>query len=125
MRQLILFVLIFCLANALFAQDYSTYEIWKIDYEEAKTEYGTATVLSSAGLIVSITGFIVTVQGERLLGNIIGLGGLGIGLAGFTKARKSKTRLEMLKAIGYKRGYLSASIQPEYKGASISISLSF
>jgi len=130
MRQLIIFLVLLGLVSGLFAQNY-TYDQWLREYEKAESELRAGKTIQTVGILGSLVGLIpiaVNFANKKKTSPVymgICLGGLGLSGIGFVINEKASKKIHNLKVLGHEKGYLSVSFQPEYKGASISIRLSF
>jgi len=130
MKRLVIFLFVFSLVSGLVAQNY-TYDKWLREYEKAESELKAGKAIQTIGLVGSLLGLVPIAvnfanrEKTRPLYMGIFLGGLGLSGIGYGVKEKASKKIHNLKVIGHEKGYLSASIQPEYKGASLSIRILF
>lgn len=129
MKRLILMVVLLSLASGLYAQGYS-YNQWRMEYTRAQASYSMGNALLIGGAVMGVVGSIAGLkgldegdQGTKFM--VVGIVGAVAGISGFVIKSQARTRIRYLERIGHRKGYLSASIQPEYKGASVTIRFSF
>jgi len=149
MKRLVIFLVLFGLVSGLYAQEYK-YEEWQWQYHQAKSNLRASRVVLGVGIFTALFGgalaladkeTIIIKEEQFLFGwqtvpavtkekfkpgyLIIMGGGLGISIFGGIYMQEAKQRVEYLEQMGIRKGYITASIQPEYKGVSISVRLSF